>query len=241
MFWFNVTHNRTHLRPYGHIYYGQVWYWLVNICRCKSINEVKNGKFCNSRADNSNSSGPITSIIKLIRDLTVIYILTKFGADWLIFVDARVLTRKLWMDGQTVSDQNSSLSTPCSGELKRRNCSLWAISPFFPPVFSEDLHCRHVKTRACLKYSITCTCTSIYHLQLTPITTMLHCTFTCLQYKSFENTWKRRNCSYRAISPFPTVFSIHLRNFLPYSSKLKLLSANSFSLDESKILCLGKG
>ena len=37
-------------------------------------------------------------IIKPIRDLMVIYILTKFGADWLIFVDARVLTRKLWTD-----------------------------------------------------------------------------------------------------------------------------------------------
>ena len=44
----------------------------------------------------------------------VIYILTKFGADWLIFVDARVLTRKLWTDGcqtdghrQTGSDHNS--------------------------------------------------------------------------------------------------------------------------------------
>ena len=59
----------------------------------------------------------------------VIYILTKFGDDWLIFVDARVLTSKLWTDvrpdgrrtdGQqrTVSDHNSSLSTPCSGELK---------------------------------------------------------------------------------------------------------------------------
>ena len=60
----------------------------------------------------------------------VIYILTKFGADWLIFADARVLTRKLWKDGQTsdgrtdeqrrmVSDHNSSLSTPFSGELKK--------------------------------------------------------------------------------------------------------------------------
>ena len=29
-----------------------------------------------------------------------IYILTKFGANWLIFVDAKVLTRKLWTDGQ---------------------------------------------------------------------------------------------------------------------------------------------
>ena len=57
-----------------------------------------------------------------MRDLMVIYILTKFGADWLIFEDARVLTRKLWTDGHrwTASDQNSSLSTPCSGELKKK-------------------------------------------------------------------------------------------------------------------------
>ena len=33
---------------------------------------------------------------------------------------------------------------------KRRNCSLRAISPF-PTVFSKDLFCRHVKTRACLE------------------------------------------------------------------------------------------
>ena len=52
------------------------------------------------------------------------HILTKFGDDWLIFVDARMLTSKLWTDGQTdgqrwtVSDHNSSLSTPCSGEHK---------------------------------------------------------------------------------------------------------------------------
>ena len=24
MFWFNLTHNRTHPRPYGHIYCGQL-------------------------------------------------------------------------------------------------------------------------------------------------------------------------------------------------------------------------
>ena len=45
----------------------------------------------------THSSGPISSIIELILDLMVIYILTMFGADWLIFVDARVL-RKLWTD-----------------------------------------------------------------------------------------------------------------------------------------------
>ena len=58
------------------------------------------GKFLNSRADNSDSSGPIGSIIELIRALVVIYILTKFGDDWLIFVDAIVLTSKMWTDGR---------------------------------------------------------------------------------------------------------------------------------------------
>ena len=46
--------------------------------------------FANSRANNSNSSSQIKPIIKLIQDLMVTYILTKFGADWLIFLDARV-------------------------------------------------------------------------------------------------------------------------------------------------------
>ena len=46
--------------------------------------------FANSRANNSDSSGPIKPIIKLIRDLMVTYILTKFDDDWLIFVDARL-------------------------------------------------------------------------------------------------------------------------------------------------------
>ena len=66
--------------------------------------------FSNSRADNSDSSGPISSITEVIRDLMVIYILTKFGGDWLIFVDARVLRRKLWMEGGTDG------RTPMDGE-----------------------------------------------------------------------------------------------------------------------------
>ena len=36
------------------------------------------------------SSGLISSIIELIRNLMVIYIMTKFRADWLIFVDVSV-------------------------------------------------------------------------------------------------------------------------------------------------------
>ena len=47
------------------------------------------------------SSGPIGSVIEFIRALVVIYILTKFGDDWFIFVDARVLRSKLWTDGRT--------------------------------------------------------------------------------------------------------------------------------------------
>ena len=39
---------------------------------------------------------------------------------------------------------------------------------------------------------------------------------------------------------FPNVFSILLENFLPFSSTLELLSANSFSFEESKICRLGK-
>ena len=64
--------------------------------------------------------------------------------------------------------------------------------------------------------------------------------FMCLQYMAWKHCGKRRNCSWRAISPFPTVFSTHLENFLPFSSNLKLLSANTFSLEESKICRLGK-
>ena len=44
-----------------------------------------------------------------------------------------------------------------------------------------------------------------------------------------------RNCSQRAISHFSTVFSTNFQNFLPFSSNLKLSSANSFRLEESKI------
>ena len=44
----------------------------------------------NSRANNSGCSVLITPIIKLIQDFRVIYILTKFGTNWLIFVDAIV-------------------------------------------------------------------------------------------------------------------------------------------------------
>ena len=42
----------------------------------------------NSRANNSSCKGLITLIIKFIRDLRIIYNMTKFGTNWLILVDA---------------------------------------------------------------------------------------------------------------------------------------------------------
>ena len=60
--------------------------------------------------------------------------------------------------------------------------------------------------------------------------------FTYLQYKSFEI-----NVGKGAISPFPIAFSTLLETSLPFSLNSRSSSANSFSLDESKICRLGKG
>ena len=45
----------------------------------------------------------------------------------------------------------------------------------------------------------------------------------------------------KQISAFSTVFSTRLENFLPFPSSLKLLSANTLSLEEFKICRLTKG
>ena len=56
----------------------------------------------------------------------------------------------------------------------------------------------------------------------------------------WKHCGKRKNCSERATSPFPIVFSTHW-NFLPFLSILELSSPNSFwSLEQSKICRLGK-
>ena len=54
-----------------------------------------------------------------------------------------------------------------------------------------------------------------------------------------KTLWEKEKL--RAISPFLTVFSTLSGNFLPFSSNSKLLSANSLTLEGSKICCLGKG
>ena len=84
--------------------------------------------------------------------------------------------------------------------------------------------------------------------------------FMCLLYKSFGKTVGKgeitcneqfllfplcllpflRTFIKLVISPFSTVFSTLLENFLPFSSNLELSSANSFTLEKSRIGCLGK-
>ena len=67
--------------------FGTHWSTLVDPrVQTKSDSAI----FANSRANNSDRSAPIKYIIEHIQDLIVTYILTKFGADWLIFGDARV-------------------------------------------------------------------------------------------------------------------------------------------------------
>ena len=58
--------------------------------------------------------------------------------------------------------------------------------------------------------------------------------FTCLQYKPFENTVGKGETAHNE-------FSALLKNFPPFSSNLKLLFANSFIFEGSKICHLGMG
>ena len=69
--------------------------------------------FSNSRAYNSDNSGPIKSIIELIQDLTVTYILTKFCVDWLISVDARVYTKS----DSAILPNSRANNSGCSGSI----------------------------------------------------------------------------------------------------------------------------
>ena len=69
-----------------------------------------------------------------------------------------------------------------------------------------------------------------FHMFLTLPKTIPGCCMSAVQ-AFLKHCGKRRNCSGRAISQFPTVFSTHLENDLPFSSNLKLSSANSFSLE----------
>ena len=55
-----------------------------------------------------------------------------------------------------------------------------------------------------------------------------------------KTLWEKEKLIVTSNFSFPTVFSTHLANVLPFSPHLKLSSANSFSLEEFKICRLGK-
>ena len=63
----------------------------------------------------------------------------------------------------------------------------------------------------------------------------------CLQNKSFEKTVGKGEIARNEQFLLFPVFTTRVENFLSFSSNLKLSSANSFSLEESKICHLGKG
>ena len=57
----------------------------------------------------------------------------------------------------------------------------------------------------------------------------------------WKKLWEKEKLLVTSNFSFSTVFTTHLESFLPFSSNSKMSSANSFSLEESKICCLGKG
>ena len=60
-----------------------------------------------------------------------------------------------------------------------------------------------------------------------------------------EGFWKhygkRRKCWQAVFSPFPTMFSTHLKPYFSFLFTFILLSANAFNLDQSKFLLFGEG
>ena len=89
-------------------YEVQLWFFNTTLCTIATKTSAKfqvnqtgddqvmlqtknySNELSNSRVKNSTCSCLITPIIELIRDLRAIYILTNFGTNWLIFVEATV-------------------------------------------------------------------------------------------------------------------------------------------------------
>ena len=91
----------------------------------------------------------IVEILKLIcttRERNAWMCLTHYQTtNFRLFQTERVCRRQLWIWWKW-QEVLWTVRKHCG---KRRNCSLQAISPF-STVFSKDLYCRHVKTRAFL-------------------------------------------------------------------------------------------
>ena len=95
---------------------------------------------------------------------------------------------------------------------------------------------------ACFSYKMSRTSAKCYCNQCDRALAHSH-TMTPLGNEPFEDTVEKKGeiaCNVQFLL-FSTVFSTCLDNFLPFSSNLKLSSANSFSLEESKICRLVMG
>ena len=95
MLQFDLSQNRTHpdfMGIYIVVKFGTDWSIFAD-ARVYTKSNMANFRIRGQTT--RDSSGPIRSIIELIRNLKVIYILTKFGVDWLIFVDTKVLTQQI--------------------------------------------------------------------------------------------------------------------------------------------------
>ena len=78
---------------------------------------VKYGSFSNSRAGH-NRSYLIRTMIELIKDIMVTKILTKFGADLFIYVDAIVQTKSISAIFPYSRANNSGFSGPIGPIMK---------------------------------------------------------------------------------------------------------------------------
>ena len=127
---------------------------------------------------------------------------------------------------------------------KRRNCLLQAISPF-PTVISKGLFPRGVKRCRCegmvehiLLTPIPSNCTSSFQM-LTSINPFQNKPlFTCV---CSENTVGKAEIACNEQFSFSRSVFYPFDNFLTFSSFLIFLSANSISMEESKLCCFGKG
>ena len=114
---------------------------------------------------------------------------------------------------------------------KRRNCSLRAISPF-PPGFSNDLYCSHIKTGKGLN-----TIKSINRSlpQTEPVTPYI-LILTHQQQTAFENiVGKEEIARYEQFLLFPQCFLLNQKTVYPFVNNFDIISLFADELEEPKI------
>ena len=141
------------------------------------------------------------------------------------------LLKTLWEKEKLLVTSNFSFFPQCFPPISITFCNFHQNKPWFLRVCRTSL----LKT-LWEKEKLLVTSNFSFFPQCFPPISITFCNFH--QNKPW---FLRRNACYEQFFTFSTVFSIHLESFLPFSSTLKLLSAISLSLEESKICCLGKG